>query len=553
MMPAAPRSSSMAADLAIVGGGSVAVSLLYQFLLVREAAGVSPACPPLHIVLFEPQAEPGPGGAYQDDLPSNLLNIPAGNMSARADRRMDFVDWLREQDPAWLRGMGVDGVAASDFLPRPLFGAYLRAVHARCRKLAAALGVTLLHVQSRVRRVVPLPDGGARIDPEHGASWLARHAVLCNGNLPSQAFPDLQDKPGYFNSPYPVSQLASTIPQDASVCVVGTSLSAVDAIAALQQSGHHGPILCASRNGRLPSVRSPHNQAPAALRHLSRDGAVQLAARHGGALSVDVIAQALKDEVQALGGTLDPDEIVGLPADAQTALDEEIRRSSHGARPWQAVAAATNAAVDQIWHLMPDSERHRFQSQWRSLWMARRATFPMRNALKLQALLKTGQLQVHAGYVDSHYDPASQQFHTQLRSADGNVTHRSQYLINATSFSVDAQRTRDPLIAALLHDGHARPDPFGGLALDFETGCLKDTNDSVLPQISVLGSLAGGTYFWTTSMDVNARLARDQAQRIAAALGRPATLTDPETPADNPSPARWTAHRPTHPAPAASS
>lgn len=553
MMAAAPLSQPMAADLAIVGGGSVAVSLLYQFLLALEAGGAGVARPPIRIALFEPQAEPGPGGAYQEDLPSNLLNIPAGNMSARADRRMDFVDWLREQDPAWLRSMGVDGFAPADFLPRPLFGAYLRAVYARCRKLAASQGVTLLHVQSRVQRMAPLPDGSVRVVPEQGAYWLARHAALCNGNLPSQAFPDLQDAPGYFNSPYPVSQLAGTIARDAPVCVIGTSLSAVDAIAALQQSGHRGPILCASRNGRLPSVRSPHNQAPGALRQLSRDGAMQLAARHGGVLSVDVIAQALKDEVRALGGALDSDEIIGLQADAQTALDEEIRRSSRAARPWQAVAAATNAAVDQIWHLMPGPERHRFQSQWRSLWMARRATFPMRNALKLQALLKTGQLQVRAGYVDSRYDPADQQFHTQLRGGEGDAMHRSRYLINATSFSVDALHTRDPLIAALLRDGHARPDPFGGLALDFETGCLKDASGSVLTQISALGSLAGGTYFWTTSMDVNARLANDQAQRIAAALRGAAPLTDPESPADSPSPARWTAHRRTRPAPTASS
>lgn len=546
-------SPSMAADLAIVGGGSVAVSLLYQFLLALEAAGRGPASLPLRVTLFEPQAEPGPGGAYQSDLPSNLLNIPAGNMSARADQRMDFVDWLREQDPAWLRGAGVEAVAPSDFLPRPLFGAYMRAVHARCRQLAPSLGVTLLHVQSRVQRVSPLPDGAVCVSPDEGPPWHARYAVLCNGNLPSQAFPHLEGAPGYFNSPYPVAELASTIARDDAVCVVGTSLSAVDAIAALQQSGHRGPILCVSRNGRLPSVRSPHNQPPAALRHLSRDGALQLAARHAGTLSVEVIAQALKDEVRAMGGPLDADDVLGLDADAQTALEEEIRRSSQAARPWQAVAAATNAAVDQIWHLMPTAERRVFQSQWRSLWMARRATFPIRNALKLQALFQSGQLQVRAGYVDSRYDPADQQFQTRLRGADGLVTRASRHLVNATSFSVDAAATRDPLVATLLQDGHAQADPFGGLALDYESGCLKDARNAVLTQISVLGSLAGGTYFWTTSMDVNARLARDQAQRLAIALARPAPLTDPESPADSPSPARWPAHRPTHPAPAASS
>lgn len=544
-LPAPP----VAADLAIVGGGSVAVSFLYQFLLALDA---DPVRRPLTIHLFEPQAEPGPGCAYQDDLPSNLLNIPAGNMSARADRRLDFVEWLREQDPAWLGAYGVDAIDPADFLPRPLFGAYMRAVYVRCRALAQSAGITFTHVPCRVSRVAPRPDGRVDIESVSGAASVACHAVLCNGNLPSQAFPALEEAPGYFNSPYPVAALAGGIAPDASVCIVGTSLSAVDAVAALQQAGHQGSIVCVSRNGRLPSVRSPHNRPPDTLLQLSRDGALLLAARHGGALSIDVIWQALRDEVLALGGSLDGDDLLGLQGDAPTALDEEIRRSAHAARPWQAVAAATNSAVDQIWHLMPNAERKRFQSQWRSLWMARRATFPMRNALKLQALFKTGQLRVASGFIGSRHDSAAGTFHTRLRTADGEAVHVSRYLVNATSFSVDAQRTADPLIATLLREGHAQADAHGGLALDYGTGCLKDARGDAHPGISVLGSLAGGTYFWTTSMDVNARLANGQAVRIAAALAaRPAI--DPGNPGDTPSLAKWTAHRPPRPAPAASS
>ena len=538
-----------AADLAIVGGGSVGVSFLYQFLLAQQAA---PPLRPPTIHLFEPQAGPGPGGAYQDDLRSNLLNIPAGNMSARADHRLDFVDWLREQDADWLHGYGVSAIDPTDFLPRPLFGAYMRAVYERCRRLSETLGVTLVHVPCRVHRVIPQPDGRALVQPDHGAPLAARHVVLCNGNLPSQAFPALEGVAGYFNSPYPVSALAHAIAPDASVCVIGTSLSAVDAVAALQQAGHHGPLLCVSRNGRLPSVRSPHNRAPGTLQQLSRDGALELAARHGGALSLDVVWQALRGEVLALQGSLDDDDVLGLDGDARTALDDEIRRSAAAPRPWQAVAAATNGAVDRIWHLLPDTERRRFQSRWRSLWMARRATFPMRNALKLQALFGADQLRVAAGFAGCDHDPATGLFRTRLRTADGQVEHTSRYLINATSFSVDAQRTDDPLVSHLLRDGHAQADPHGGLALDYGTGCLKNAGGQIVAGVSVLGSLAGGTYFWTTSMDVNARLARDQAERIAATL-RAAPAIDPETPGDSPSPERWTAHRPPHPAQAASS
>ena len=185
------------------------------------------------------------------------------------------------------------------------------------------------------------------------------------------------------------------------------------------------------------------------LTELSRDGAQALAHAHGGALTLERIAAALGREVRALGGAVDAEDILGVDGDARAALDDEIRRSEHDARPWQAVAAATNAAVDLIWHLLPDAERARFQSQWRALWMARRANFPMRNARKLQALFRAGQLEVLSGYVDSRHDAAGG-FVTRLRTPAGERELRSRYLINATSFSVDAAGAADPLVSALL-------------------------------------------------------------------------------------------------------
>ncbi|WZB72371.1 hypothetical protein WJ968_13985 [Achromobacter xylosoxidans] len=104
--------------------------------------------------------------------------------------------------------------------------------------------------------------------------------------------------------------------------------------------------------------------------------------------------------------------------------------------------------MDLIWHLLPDAERARFQSQWRALWMARRANFPMRNARKLQALFRAGQLEVLSGYVDSRHDAAGG-FVTRLRTPAGERELRSRYLINATSFSVDAGwRRRSPGVGA---------------------------------------------------------------------------------------------------------
>ena len=142
--------------------------------------------------------------------------------------------------------------------------------------------------------------------------------------------PSAGSRAGYFNSPYPVSELAAGIAADATVCVIGTSLSAVDAVVALQQAGHRGPLICVSRNGRLPSVRSPHNRPPRGLTELSRDGA-QVLAHARRRLTLERIAAALGREVRALGGAVDAEDILGVDGDARAALDDEIRRSERRA------------------------------------------------------------------------------------------------------------------------------------------------------------------------------------------------------------------------------
>ena len=96
----------------------------------------------------------------------------------------------------------------------------------------------------------------------------------------------------------------------------------------------------------------------------------------------------------------------------------------------------------------------------RALWMARRANFPMRNARKLQALFRAGQLEVLSGYVDSRHDAAGG-FVTACARRRASAA-RSRYLINATSFSVDAAGAADPLVSALLRDGHGQAHRMAG-------------------------------------------------------------------------------------------
>jgi len=499
-------------DLAVVGGGSTAASFLAQ--LIAEL-GDEAHDGRKQILVFEPLPDVGPGEPYASDLASNLLNIPAGKMSAYAQDRGHFLRWIENRGPAILLKYGVERLEASAFLPRSLFGEYLRDVWADLCRCAERLGIHVHHVPARVDGITLEPDGGVRLETPVG-DFFAQRLVLCNGNLPTVSYADLHGCPGYFNTPYPVAELARTIGREAHVGIIGTSLSAIDAIVALKESGHTGPVLAVSRSGRLPAVRSAVT-APIPIVPPTAQEIAAIMGREGQGLTLDAIFAFLSDRLSAAGAALDLSDILGEGETAREMLQYEIIASSTQPRCWQAVAISLNDAIEHVWRLMPEAERRRFHAEWRSLWMTRRATFPMSNALKIQGYLEGGGLEIRAGNNDLSISAVAGGFDIRLPGKDGQLASRHvDYIVNATGMSTDVAASADPLVRSLLASGIACADPYGGFQLHFDTGCLLDSKGNVVENISVLGSLAAGTYFWTVSLDVNARLAFEQASRIAA-------------------------------------
>lgn len=507
------------ADLAVIGGGSTATSFLAQFIAALDDGAQDGR---RQIVVFEPLPNVGPGEPYAFDLASNLLNIPAGKMSAYADDRGHFLRWIESKGPAILRKYGVDRLDAGAYLPRPLFGEYLQHVWSDLCRRAERLGIDVRRVQARVDGISLHPESSGVCLETSAGECFARRVVLCNGNLPTVSYAGLSGRPGYFNTPYPVADLVRNIGPDADVGIIGTSLSAIDAIVALKESGHMGRVLAVSRSGRLPAVRSTVASPVAIVPPTAQDIAAIMNGK-GQGLTLEVVFAFLSERLAAAGASLDLADILGQGGTAQEMLRHEVAAAATRPRSWQAVAISLNDAIEHVWHLLPDTERQRFYAEWRSLWMNRRATFPMDNALKIQRYLADGSLEIHGGSKDLSISAAAGGFEIHLPGAEGQRASRHvDYIVNATGMSTDVTASKDPLVNSLLQRGIACADPYGGFRLHFDTGCLLDSKGSVVQNISVLGSLAAGTYFWTMSLDVNARLALEQARRLAAAwsMGR---------------------------------
>lgn len=509
-------------DLAVVGGGSTAMSFLAQFVAELDRADYSGS---LRVAVFEPLPDVGPGEPYAKDLATNLLNIPAGRMSAYAEDRGHFLEWIKSQGPEILEKYGIRELDAGAFLPRPLFGEYLINVWRKLCLRAKGLGVRIDRVQARVYGIGLLAENESACLETSAGEFRAKRIVLCNGNLPTVSYAELQGCKAYFNSPYPVADLVRRVGRDASVGIIGSSLSAIDAIVALKESGHAGPMLAVSRSGRLPAVRGTVASPAPIVPPTAQEIAALVRCNERG-LTLEDLYAFLSERLAASGDGLDLIDIMGYGDDPKEALDREILASSTLPRNWQAIAISLNEAIEHAWKLMRDAERRRFHTEWRSLWMTRRATFPMANAARIKRYLDSGALRIHTGRSDMEIKAADKGFEIRLPDAQGGTAvHRVDCIVNATGMSTDVRLARDPLVQSLLERGIARADPYGGFSLDFDTGCLLDAKGGVVQNISVLGSLAVGTYFWTMSLDVNARLALEQARKIAGeltAVGLPA-------------------------------
>src|SRR5262245_47812256 len=227
--------------LVICGGGASAVLLLHA--LRRRAEQ------PLHVTIVEERAAAGKGTAYSTSSASHLLNVPAGRMSADAENPSEFVDWLAENVPA-------EGYTAKSFVPRRLYGAYLKSLLAAAavdRRSAVQVSVRhgSVHAIERRARHWALTLGDERtID--------ADAVVVATGNAPPRPWftADESVRGSVLDNPWDAEAKAD-IPRDANVALIGSGLTAVDVAMELLDKGHRGQIRMTSRHGLLPRHHAP--------------------------------------------------------------------------------------------------------------------------------------------------------------------------------------------------------------------------------------------------------------------------------------------------------
>jgi uncharacterized NAD(P)/FAD-binding protein YdhS len=389
------------------------------------------------MVLIGGQTQAALGVAYDTPYQANLLNVPAGNMSAFPNDMNHFTRWLAKHLP---------GSSAATFAPRKLYGEYLQSIFTKLRKESNKVNYLNTKVIELKRQ-----DDLWFIRLENGNVVKARWVVLALGNLLLPDHPiDFHSVSSYYHRNPWSSDVTKDLPIDASVLLIGTGLTMVDVALSLREAGHRGVIHAISRHGRLYQSHKPYQPRP--LKNIPED--------------------------------------FNSPLGALLWIRKEIKNAEQTGNNWRAVIDSLRPHISSIWQRWDLRQRKSFLRHTRNFWDTHRHRMAPEIADQLSVLFEERTLVIHRGSLISAQvkDDKAAVLWKDKDTNEAKILDVAR-IINCTGPSRNIARVQSPLVSKLLSSGWITPDPLQlGLETDPE-GRLLDKSGNISHGLYTLGPL----------------------------------------------------------------
>lgn len=452
--------------IVVVGGGfSGAMSAVNIARLSEE---------PRHITVVNHLHPVGRGVAYGLRRPEYLLNVAARNMSAFPHEPDHFLQWLRTRSEFETTP---EIELRERFVSRQVYGDYLRSIVQH--QLQSPGEVTPSSAEFVIGDVVDVEpaDPGCVVRLSDGSALEADRVVLATGNEPPAPLPGseaLTDHPAWVGNPWQAweQRLPSTeVGYESGIVILGTGLTAVDAIITLRALGWLGRIHAVSRHGWFPHEHFRGIRYP----------------------------------------DFPPADVESLSLDALLAVINEHCSILHQRNANPAIIVdKLRPHTQRIWSGFSSADRLSFAREHAARWNVFRHRIAPEIHSQITSSQLTGQLRVHAARIEK-LTPSGQRV---LVDLEGGQSLQGDLVLNATGPSTKFTATQSVLLQNLLRRGAVSPD-------DTDMGVRVDPDHTVLtaagersPWLLALGPMLRGTYWETIAVPE----LRVQARRVAETL-----------------------------------
>ena len=439
----------MPSPTVVIAGGGASGTLLAHALIEGSADA--------RAVILDPNESVGIGVAYATTYPVHLLNVPAGRISAFPDVPAHFREWLDAHYP--------NRYNAGSFVERSIYGEYLQEI---ARGLVASGRVT--HERSTALRA-EMSDSGIHVQTSAGVVD-GDYLVLATGNAAPAPWPNAPESDRFFSSAWAEGALHPHYP-DETVLMLGTGLTAVDAVLALRHNGHRGIIYMMSRRGLLPHEHRLFDAPPEASPE----------------------AENLRDLIASIRELAD------------------VSRAEHA--NWRPAIDRIRPRTNELWQALNQAEQRTFIRHVLPYWNVHRHRMAPEAAKSIAELIAADTLRMIAGRTLSfEVIEGALRVGYRPRGSESEESIVAQRVINCSGPEHDPRKIENPLISSLLAAGTVTPYPLN-LGLEIAPdGAVVDADGTASERIFSIGPVRYGTLIETTAIPE----IRVQAVELAARI-----------------------------------
>jgi uncharacterized NAD(P)/FAD-binding protein YdhS len=455
----------------IVGGG--ASGTLLGRALVHASDDID-------VTIIEPRERLGAGMAYSTTCPLHLLNVPAAKMSALPDEPTHFVEWLAAN--------GHEKYDGRAFVPRSLFGDYLACLSAEIQRQNAQ---RFRHARETAVAAM-IERSGVIVECASGEVLRGDVLVLAFGNAAPAAWPNVSNEARgsgrFFASAWDPSALTAFDPDEV-VLLLGTGLTAVDAVLGLRHNGHRGTIYMVSRRGLLPHEHRLFDAPPAACPD----------------------AKSMSEFLSKVRGS--------------------AREANDAFNNWRIAIDGVRPKTNELWQAFTLADQRRFARHVMPYWNVHRHRMAPEAAKALAELTAAGSLRMLAGRTERVTGAvATLTVSIRRRGSDERTLIEAGRVINCSGPEHDFEKLPNPLVQRLLADGNIAAHPLGiGLRVA-PNGAIIARDGTASTRLFAIGPIRYGTLIETTAIPEIRIQAKELTELLAH--GTPGVAHRGTTPAE---------------------
>ncbi len=470
-------------SIAIIGSGFSGISTALHLIDLAHI--------PLEIYLVERQTDLCKGVAYGTTSPHHPLNVRAERMGAFTNDPGNFYTWLKTHQDVWRKldpSFSSLNITADSYLPRKLYAAYLQDIFHQALVAAKQKNIrcTILHDEAIDARLTE--EKQIEVFFSKRAPLCVDDLVLATGIPTNQKFsfenPELLANPCYIPDiwgPAAESRLKDLCEgkygEAKKVVIIGSGLTAMDALATLYSLNYQGTLHLISKNGALPQ---PHSK--------------------------DLLPFIPHFKIEEI-----PKTTSGL----FKLFKSHLKQSKTAGLDWRQLIDALRPYTQTIWQSLPVPAKKQFMRHVFSLWNKHRHRISSEEgSLEVVEFYKRKQtLTLSAGIIDHVLSLPNGKLKVVYQSKGTRVSNQleADCVINCSGPTYQIAYHSDPLIQNLLQKQLIVPDEMGlGLKL-IQKEMLAGKGEG---RIYALGALLFGERFETTAVPE----IRQQAYSIAETI-----------------------------------